>query len=98
MKIEVDENTVKKVAFLARLKLSDEEIRKYAEDLKSILESFHTLQQVNVDDVDPSFQPVPIKNVTRDDEERESIPQEVALSNTSNREDGYFKGPKIIEK
>ena len=39
-----------------------------------------------------------IKDVMRKDELEQCLPQEEALSNTKNKENGFFKGPKVIDK
>ena len=93
----VDEDMVRYVAEVAKLKLSDEEVKKFKEDLEEILESFKKIAEVDVKDVEPTFQPIEVKNVFREDVVKESVGRDVGLSNTKNVEDGYFKGPKAIE-
>ena len=95
--MQLDEETVRRVAFLARLKLDEEEVEKYRGELESILESFHVLNEAKVDGLEPAFQPIPVKNVFRRDDVGESVPQDLALSNTKNREGGFFKGPKVMD-
>ena len=46
--------------------------------------------------VEPSFQPVELKNMTREDKVEDSLKQEEALANTKNKKDGYFKGPRAV--
>lgn len=91
-----DEKTVKKIADAARLHLTDQELKKMAADLKSIVESFKVLSQADVEKVKPSFQPLDIKNATREDKVEPSLPREKALANTKNKENGYFTGPSVI--
>ena len=63
---------------------------------KEALEYFSKLDEVNTDQVNPSFQPVEIKDVLREDEEEKCLSQEEALSLTEHKKDGYFKGPKVV--
>ena len=92
----IEKKTVKKVADLARINLTEKELEKFSKDLESILEAFKKLDKVNTDKVKPSFQPTPIKNVFRKDEVKKGLTQEEALANTKNKEKGYFKGPKAV--
>ena len=95
--MKVDVNLVERVAKIARLKLEEKEKESYAEELRTILESFDIMNEARVDDLEPAFHPIELKNVMREDEASESVSQETALSNTNNKEKGFFKGPKAIE-
>ena len=92
----IDEKTVLKVAQIARINLTEEEAKKFAKDLQNVLEAFETLESVDTKGIKPSFQPIEIKNVLREDTVEKSLTQKEALSNTKNKESGYFKGPKTI--
>ncbi len=86
---------IKRVAQIARLKLSDQEVHKFSKDLESILGAFKDLERVPTHGVKPSFQPIETKNVLRKDAVEPSLTQEQALSNAKNKEKGYFRGPKV---
>jgi aspartyl-tRNA(Asn)/glutamyl-tRNA(Gln) amidotransferase subunit C len=86
---------IKRVARIARLKLSDQEVRKFSKDMESMLEAFQDLERVPTHGVKPSFQPIETKNVLRKDRVEPSLTQEQALSNSKNKEKGFFKGPKV---
>ncbi|MBI2652079.1 Asp-tRNA(Asn)/Glu-tRNA(Gln) amidotransferase subunit GatC [Candidatus Woesearchaeota archaeon] len=94
--MEVDRKLLEHVAELARLKLSEAEINKFLPQLKEALEFFSKLNEVNTNNVKPSFQPVEIRNAMREDKEEECISQEDALSLTEHKKDGYFKGPRAV--
>ncbi|MBU0614792.1 MAG: Asp-tRNA(Asn)/Glu-tRNA(Gln) amidotransferase subunit GatC [Nanoarchaeota archaeon] len=94
--MQVDKELIEHVAEVARLKLTDTEIKRFLPQLKEILEAFEKLQEVNTDDTKPSFQPVEIKNVMREDKITDCLTQEQALSLVKNKKDGYFKGPKAV--
>ena len=94
--MEIDRKLLEHVAELARLKLTEEEIKKFLPQLKEALEFFSQLQEVNTDNVKPSFQPVEIKNVMREDKEEKCLSQDDALSLTEHKKDGYFKGPRAV--
>ena len=86
---------IKRVARIARLKLSDQEVQKFSKDLESMLEAFDDLERVPTHGVKPSFQPIETKNVLRKDKIEPSLSQEQALANAKNKEKGFFKGPKV---
>lgn len=86
---------VKRVARIARLNLSEKETEKFSKDLESILGAFKDLDKVPTKGVKPSFQPIETKNVLRKDLVEPSLKQEQALSNTKNKDKGFFKGPKV---
>jgi len=94
--MKVDKELIKKVASVARLELTDAEIKKFQPQLKDILDAFSKIDKVNTDKTKPSFQPVELKNRLREDKKGKCLTQEEALSNTEHKKDGYFKGPKAI--
>lgn len=92
----ISKEIVKHVAKLARINLNEEEIEKFTSQLNAILEAFKAIDEVDVSDVEPSFHPQEIRDIMRDDVVEESLSNEEALSNTEHKEDGYFKGPRVI--
>ena len=97
MEIMIDHLIVKKVAEIARLNLSDQEIKKFSSDLTNILEAFKELEKVKLDGVNPTFQPIEIKDIIREDKIEKCFDEKIALENVKeNKEDGYFKGPKVV--
>ena len=94
--MEITPEIVKRVAANARIKLKEEEVKKLAAEMKDILGNFAKLAEVNTDGVQPSFHPIPVKNVVRKDEPGKCLDREEALSLTPHRTDKYFRGPKIL--
>jgi aspartyl-tRNA(Asn)/glutamyl-tRNA(Gln) amidotransferase subunit C len=90
----VSEDVIKRVAKIARLDLTEEEIKEFTKQIDDVLESFKKLEKIDTKDVNPSFQPLEIKNIWREDEVSEWNWD--ALSNTENKEDVYFKGPRAV--
>ena len=91
----VNKELLLEVAKNARLKLTEKEIEKFLPQFKEVLDSFSKLDEIDVSKEEPSFQPILVKNVFREDVVKESVSQETALSNTPHKKDGYFKGPKV---
>ena len=94
--MRVDKELIEHVAEIARLRLTDAEIRKFLPELKEILEAFSKIDEVNTQGVRLSFQPVELKNMMREDKVEPCLTQEEALANTPHKRDGYFKGPRVI--
>ena len=96
MKVKINKDLIEHVAEVARLKLTDNEIEKFSKELREIIESFSKLDEVDTNGIEPSLQPVELKNMLREDKEEISFTQEEALSLTDHKKDGYFKGPKVV--
>ena len=94
--MQVNKELIKHVANLAKLELTEAEIKKFVPQLKEALEYFSKLKKIKTDNVKPSFQPVEVKNVLREDKREKCLTQEEALSLTEHKKDGYFKGPKAV--
>lgn len=94
--MEIDKKLIEHVASVARLNLTEDEIKKFVPQLKEVLKFFSKLQEVSTDNVKPSFHPVELKNVMRDDAEEKCLNQDEALSLTKHKKDGYFKGPRVV--
>ena len=94
---QIPMETVRRVARIARIDLTEEEVEMFQQDLNDILESFKILDKAKVSGVDPSFQPLPVKDVLREDEIETYLGREKALENTKHKQEGQFKGPKVIE-
>ena len=93
----IDEETVVHLAELAHITLSDKEKTEFAKQLSSILEFFSQISELDTENVKPTYHVLELKNVFREDEPRDSMPQEVALKNAPQKEKGYFKAPKIVD-
>lgn len=88
---------VKKIAKLARIRLSDEDVAHYGREINGILKWIEQLQEVNTDGVEAlasvSDQPLP----WRKDEVTDGNIQEQILKNAPNASYGCFAVPKVIE-
>jgi len=89
----MDEQTVLRVARVARLKLTEEELKQYSADLEDILSAFSVLDEApSVGEFD--FNPVKIEDALREDEvERDSEPSE--LRDLIRTEDDRVRGPRV---
>lgn len=94
--MKVDKELIEKVASVARLKLKESEIKKFLPQLKDILGAFSKIDKVDTKNTKPSFHPVELKNMMREDKKGKCLSQEEALANTQHKKDGYFKGPRAV--
>lgn len=89
---------VQKVAALAHLQLSDEELARMTEELGGILDHIATLSEVRTDHISPTSQVLDLRNVLRDDSVQPSLPVEAVLANAPDREDGWFRVRAVLEE
>ena len=87
---------VEHISWLARLKVNEEQLEGYAQQLNSILDYFAQLDEVETKDVEPTYHVIDVNNVFRDDVITPSLSQDEAISNAPKKQDGYFKAPRII--
>ena len=87
---------VRKVALLARLELTDDEIESQAKHLNDLLGQFEKLQALDVTGIEPTSHSIPIVNVLREDVERPSLSRAEALANAPESRDGCFVVPRIV--
>lgn len=87
---------VEHVALLARLELSAEEKKLYADQLNAILTYVEMLNELDTEDVPPTAHVLPLQNVFREDRVGGNLPPEEVLANAPEREEQFFKVPKII--
>lgn len=86
----VDRADVERVADLARVELSEDDLEAFTEQFQEILEYFDALEDVPDVEAEPD-----LVNVMRTDEVQESLSQDAALQNAAETEDGRFKGPRV---
>jgi len=94
--MRVDEETIRHVARVARLNLTDEEVRRFLPQMKDIIKAVSVIDAVDTTDTLPSFQPIALPDRLRDDDPGTCLSQEEALRNAKGGSDGYFKGPKAV--
>lgn len=93
----ISEEEVRHIASLAKLKLSDEEVKKFSVELGQITEFVETLKEVDVSEVNPTAFIVDKTNVFREDELKESFDRELILKNAPSKDAGCISVPKVVE-
>jgi aspartyl-tRNA(Asn)/glutamyl-tRNA(Gln) amidotransferase subunit C len=88
---------VERVAALARLSLSEEEVRRMASELDTILEYVEELGRVDTDGVEATCHVLPLDTPMREDRAEPALDPELALANAPQRDGSAFVVPKVIE-
>ncbi|MGD1698843.1 Asp-tRNA(Asn)/Glu-tRNA(Gln) amidotransferase subunit GatC [Dapis sp. BLCC M229] len=94
----IDNEQVRKVAHLARLKLKPEEEEKFTTQLSSILEYFEQLSELETETVPPTTRAIDVSNITRDDRLEPFPNREEILSCAPEQDGDFFKVPKIMSE
>ncbi len=86
---------VEHVAKLARLEVNEDEKQLYADQLTKIIQAFDELASVDTEGVEPMSHALAVTNVLREDEVVTPLGHETLLKNAPDRENVFFKVPKI---
>jgi aspartyl-tRNA(Asn)/glutamyl-tRNA(Gln) amidotransferase subunit C len=85
------------VARLARLLIKPEHKPVLAEQLGRILDYIDKLNQLDTSEIPPTSHILPLSNVFREDEVRDSLPKGVSQENAPDKEGNFFRVPKVID-
>jgi aspartyl-tRNA(Asn)/glutamyl-tRNA(Gln) amidotransferase subunit C len=94
--VSLSEQQVRHVARLARLGLTDDEVAVFADQLSDILGYAEQVGEVAAEDVPPTVHPFALKDVTRPDEPRPSLPRQDILAGAPEVEQDRFAVPRIV--
>jgi aspartyl-tRNA(Asn)/glutamyl-tRNA(Gln) amidotransferase subunit C len=95
--MSVDLATVRRIAHLARIRVSEEEAPYLQNEINSILSFVEELNAVDVEGVEPMTSVLPMKMKKRADLISDGEIVDKVLANAPAREDGFFVVPKVIE-
>lgn len=85
---------VKHLAWLARVRLSRKELDALAGQLSEVLDYFHKIDEVNTENVEPTYHVLDLTNIFRRDEPKDS-PGDAVLRNVPETRDRYVKAPRM---
>ena len=88
---------VAKVALLARLRLTDDERERYAQQLSLILEFIAQLGELDTEGVEPLAHGVDMTNVFREDKAYPALEREAALASAPKRSAEGFLVPAVLD-
>ncbi len=97
MTLELSHDEVRKIAELAKLELTDEEVTLYAGQLSSILHYFGKLQELDTSHIPPTASVLPLTNVFRRDEPNTALSLEQVVANAADSLDGQFRVSNVLE-
>ena len=95
--MSVDADTVRRIAHLARIAVTEDEVEHLKGELNSILAFVEQLSEVNVDGVEPMTSVTPVEIKKRPDVVTDGgIPDDI-VKNAPAAEDHFFVVPKVVE-
>ncbi|MEM1160095.1 MAG: Asp-tRNA(Asn)/Glu-tRNA(Gln) amidotransferase subunit GatC [Pseudomonadota bacterium] len=95
--MSVTEDTVRRVARLARIAVEDHEVAPLTGELNGILNWVEQLGEVDVDGVEPMTSVTPMVLKQRQDGVTDGNRQEDVLSNAPDAREGFYAVPKVVE-
>jgi len=93
----INKHELEHLAKLARVDLDPKEEEKLLKDLGSILEHFNELKALDTGSVEPMTGGTELKNIFREDTERENTNQGAGVEAFPEKEKGYLKVPPVFE-
>lgn len=95
--MSVDQATVRRVAHLARIAVTEDEVAHLQGELNAILSFVEQLGEVDTDGVEPMTSVIPMTLPLRADVVSDGFYPERVLANAPAAEDGFFAVPKVVE-
>ncbi len=92
----ISRDQVAHVAWLAKIKLTEEELELFARQLNEVLGYFRKIDEVDTRGIEPTYHILDVKNVFRKDSPEFSLPLDKSLQNAPQRERNYVKAPRIL--
>lgn len=92
----IPKEEVARIAGLARLALTDEEIERMTGEFDVIAHAVERVAEVATPDVPATSHPIPLSNVMREDEVKNCIDRESVLAGAPESESGRFLVPQIL--
>lgn len=96
MSQKITNEVVQKIADLAKLKLTTQEVSQYAQQFAVIFEHFEKLAKVNTDGVAPMVTPSRIEHYHRPDESVMGLGGEKSVANAPSKQGNLFKVPPVV--
>jgi len=95
--MSIDEDTARKVARLARIRVEEGDLPALASEFNAILGFIEQLEEVDVEGVEPMVSVTPMRLKRRDDVVTEGDQAARILSNAPDAREGFFAVPKVVE-
>ncbi len=95
--MRLSQQEIEHIALLSRLKLTAEERERMTTQLNDIMRFFEQLGELDTSEVEPTSHVIPMHNVLRADEVRESLPADDVLEGAPQRAGDTFRVPRVVE-
>lgn len=96
--VELSHDTVRAIAELAKLELTDAEIALYAGQLSHILDHFHHLAAVDTSHIEPTASVLPLSNVLREDRAGAPLSPDDVIANAPDSADYQFRVSAVLDE
>lgn len=94
--MQINDNEILHIAKLARLKIEENEIENYKQNLQEILDFAETINHIETENIGETIGINENYNVFRKDEIKQESTKEELLSNAPSQDEGMFRIPKVI--
>ncbi len=95
--MKIDQETLAKIAHLARLDLDAKDIDKMLKDMNNMVNFVEKLKEVNTDGIEPLTTMSQEINALREDEVKPHLDHHQVLQNAPKKDSDYFRVPKVLE-
>lgn len=93
---EINENTIKQIAKLAQLTVTEAEVAQYVPQIQKILNHFAELESLETDHVAPMITPVELNGYMREDVVEKTISTSALLETAPEKVGALFRVPPVI--
>ncbi len=95
--MNIDKETVTKIAHLARLEFDEKDADKMLQDMTAMVNFVEKLNEVDTTGVEPLTTMSHEVNALREDEVKNHLDHDLALKNAPSKDADYFRVPKVLE-
>ena len=95
--MDIDKKLVKKIATLSKMKIEENEVEKFSNELSKIINWVEKLNEVDTKNITPITNPSDIKIPFRKDKINDGKIEDKILKNAPKKKAGYFVVPKVVE-
>ncbi len=96
MASQITPEEIQRIATLAKLRFSEEQLEGFTAQFNQILQYVEKLEEVDTEGVDPMASVLDTTNVLRDDEPGPMLTPAEALANAPKKTEGFFSVPKVL--
>ena len=93
----MDQETVRTICYLARLKIDQKKSEKIQKDLETIVDLIDGLQSIDTSNIEPLYSPLEMTALKHEDIEKSDNQKEKFLENAPESNDHYFLVPRVVE-